>query len=493
MRLINVHTEELVDFPGVLPPYAILSHRWNNHEPTYQEYRDAIGLSQSPHVTEKIRSFCHLVKDPRTVMYGLPRVQWVWIDTVCIDKTNSAELSEAINSMWNWYKRAKWCVAYLFDVRTENLDMRVEGWEIRRQIRSSEWFRRGWTLQELLAPQKVVFYSREWTYLGSKTADVSDTLGPLRDPLHFANLIEKATAIDSRILTGEKPVQWASVAQRMSWASRRSTSRPEDAAYCLLGLFDLNMPLLYGEGGPNAFRRLQEQILHESDDDSIFAFRFGSIGAALADAPENFKGCESIERVQTGRRKSYAVVHQRLILSSPAIQVKNIGGPGQANRRQYIIRLDCVGFGPVRDPAGLACHFELIGLEEVGDQFRRRQGMVNAVKDLTKAEVEEKVRRGEWAEVEMMDFSIPISWRVTLWRRGRQDLRAPKVHTFTQPDSLYFGGSLVSGGLQAPRQADDTDSSDEDRSREARDAFLDLMAKTGGRTHGETTRGTPDQ
>ncbi|KAK4500830.1 hypothetical protein PRZ48_009022 [Zasmidium cellare] len=477
MWLINIHTEKLEDFVGAAPAYAILSHRWTNDEPTFQDYVvNPPSHSGSHSGNTKIRDFCHLVRNTKNVIHGLPRVNYAWVDTVCIDKTSSAELSEAINSMWEWYKRAKWCVAYLSDVNVENLDVRTDRDAIRHQIQSSEWFTRGWTLQELLAPQKVVFYSKEWTYLGSKSALVPSALSTLRDPFGLVTTIEIATSIDGRILRGEKPVQWASVAQRMSWASRRSTTRPEDAAYCLLGLFDLNMPLLYGEGGPNAFRRLQEQILHESDDDSIFAFQLGSMGAALADSPEGFKGCENIERVQTQRRKSYVVVHQRLILSSPAIQVKNIRASSKANRRQFIIRLDCVAAYPNAEGDVRQCQFQLIGLQQVGDQFRRRQGIVNSVKDMTKAEVDEKVRKGEWSEVEMMDFSIPISWRIALWRRGRHDLTAPVVQTFTELDTPYFGGILSPRATPAASGKPEDASSDEERSREARQAFLELMS-----------------
>ncbi|KAF2167492.1 hypothetical protein M409DRAFT_22301 [Zasmidium cellare ATCC 36951] len=478
MRLINIRTEKLEDFVGGTPAYAILSHRWTNDEPTFQQYKaDPLACGGNT----KIRDFCRLVRDSKNVMHGLPQVQWAWVDTVCIDKTSSAELSEAINSMWDWYKRAKWCVAYLSDVSVQDLDLRKDRDIIRHSIQSSEWFTRGWTLQELLAPQRVAFYSKEWSYLGSKSPHIPSALSILRDPLDIVSTIEIATSIDGRILRGHKPVQWASVAQRMSWASRRSTSRPEDAAYCLLGLFDLKMPLLYGEGGPNAFRRLQEQILHESDDDSIFAFQLGSMGAALADSPEDFKGCEYIERVQTKRRKSYVVVHQRLILSSPAIQVKNIRASSKANRRQFLIRLDCVKVSPNIDTDRSQCKFQLIGLQQFGDQFRRRQGIVNSVKDMTKAEVDEKVRKNEWSEVEMMDFSIPISWRIALWRRGRHDLRAPPVQTFTGLDTPYFGGILAPPAGQTLFRSRSDASSDEDRTRKAREAFLNLMTGPEGR------------
>ena len=172
--------------------------------------------------------------------------QWLWIDTCCIDKKSSAELSEAINSMYAWYEHAAVCYAYLSDV------------QINTFVMNSRWFTRGWTLQELLAPQHVRFYSREWLLIGTKQG--------------LAHTIAKITGISEQILTGTESIHAASTAKKMSWASERSTTKIEDVAYCLMGIFDVNMPLLYGEG-ERAFTRLQEEILKSSDDMSIFAWK----------------------------------------------------------------------------------------------------------------------------------------------------------------------------------------------------------------------------
>jgi hypothetical protein len=166
----------------------------------------------------------------------------------CIDKTSSAELSEAINSMFRWYSRSKVCYAYLTDVSYDGFD---------DSLPKSRWFTRGWTLQELLAPSSVVFYSAEWTRIGDSEVLIS--------------VLRNVTRIDEGILSRTKSLDWVSVAEKMSWAATRETTRVEDMAYCLLGIFDINMPLLYGEGG-RAFQRLQEEILRNSQDQSLFAW-----------------------------------------------------------------------------------------------------------------------------------------------------------------------------------------------------------------------------
>lgn len=172
------------------------------------------------------------------------------MSSCCIDKTSSAELSEAINSMFRWYRDSSVCYTYLADVSYSNpIDMDT-------QISMSRWFTRGWTLQELIAPRQVRFYTNEWLFIDSK-ADMS-------------GLISTITGIDPQILLGAD-LETASVARRMSWASQRKTTRSEDIAYCLLGIFDVNLPLIYGEG-MRAFQRLQEAIMSRSYDQSLFAW-----------------------------------------------------------------------------------------------------------------------------------------------------------------------------------------------------------------------------
>jgi hypothetical protein len=235
MRLLKLDSNGsfgLVEFTGdVVPPYAILSHTWgaDAEEVTFHEV--AAGLGQHKSGYRKL-VFC----GTQALQDGL---SFFWVDTCCIDKSSSAELTEAINSMFRWYQEAARCYVYLSDVCT-GISLQHQ-----QQIENSTWFRRGWTLQELLAPKSVFFYSAEGTLLGSRGSLLQE--------------IEAATGICSSALQGE-PLHQFSVETRLSWAEGRVTKRAEDAAYCLLGIFDINLPLIYGEGRRKAFIRLHREI-----------------------------------------------------------------------------------------------------------------------------------------------------------------------------------------------------------------------------------------
>ena len=153
--------------------------------------------------------------------------------------------------MYKWYEQADICYAYLSDIATAERTSRVKIME----FRNSKWFTRGWTLQELIAPRSVEFYAKDWTDLGTKSSRQDE--------------ISIITGIDVRILDGEDPAI-CNVAERLSWAATRTTTRIEDAAYCLLGLFQVHMPLLYGEG-ERALIRLQEEILKTTEDYTLLA------------------------------------------------------------------------------------------------------------------------------------------------------------------------------------------------------------------------------
>ena len=264
MHLLQSSSLELKDFPAnQVPPYAILSHTWGENEVLFTDVQE--GKAEGKPGYEKIQQSCK-----RAAADGY---EHVWVDTCCIDKRSSAELSEAINSMYNWYRRAGVCYAYLADVSSDD---DCEG--VNSDFARSRWFKRGWTLQELIAPANLIFMSRDWIEIGSKLS--------LR--IQSAHI----TGIDPYILDGQVGLDAASVAQRMSWASYRETTRKEDVAYCLMGLFGVNMPLLYGEED-EAFIRLQEEILKNSDDHSLFAWVDSSTAAddmhgMLADSSASF-------------------------------------------------------------------------------------------------------------------------------------------------------------------------------------------------------------
>ncbi|KAF2187170.1 HET-domain-containing protein, partial [Zopfia rhizophila CBS 207.26] len=238
MRLINTQAMPLEEYFGdAIPEYAILSHTWEDGEITLAEF--AMPEAKAKPGYEKIEYTCK-----QAVEDGL---KYAWVDTCCIDKSSSAELLEAINSMFEWYRYAAVCYAYLIDVTKEDFD---------EAFAQSRWFPRGWTLQELIAPHDVIFYGHKWDQLGRKK-DLIDSISSI-------------TGIAAESLLSIHSVFRESIACRMSWAAHRRTMRIEDEAYSLLGIFGVHMPLLYGEGN-HAFIRLQEEIMKVSDDQTILA------------------------------------------------------------------------------------------------------------------------------------------------------------------------------------------------------------------------------
>jgi hypothetical protein len=208
--------------------------------------------------------------------------QLIWTNTFCIDKTSSAELSEAINSMYKWYEGSCICYVYLADVAEDARRLFFNGTGAKNSFDSSRWFKRGWTLQELIAPVVVEFYNVDWMFIGTKRS--------------LQQHITKITGIAITVLRGASP-RSCDIATRMSWASRRQTTRIEDQSYCLLGLFGVNMPLLYGEG-QKAFQRLQEEILKIEEDYTLFTWYPASLDRTLnegllAREPSDFNTLEN--------------------------------------------------------------------------------------------------------------------------------------------------------------------------------------------------------
>ena len=292
MRLLHTGKYIVEEFlPKERVKYAILSHTWGKGEISLRDIES--GAWRDRAAADKLIGVCHLAEQEG--------FEYVWMDTCCIDKSSSAELSEAINSMFQWYQRANVCYVYLDDVELVNPDMALHEltWMMDtaqcQAVSQSRWFTRGWTLQELLANRNVHFYDRNFEVIGQKS--------------QLNRVLSHITRIAWEHLS---PPLNASVAQIMSWAAGRQTARPEDRAYSLLGkyltptseiqrvwanfptgLLGVNMPLLYGEGEENAFYRLQLEILTRSDDESIFAWvdeDATPFSAPLARSPDAFLG-----------------------------------------------------------------------------------------------------------------------------------------------------------------------------------------------------------
>ncbi|OJT07399.1 Vegetative incompatibility protein HET-E-1 [Trametes pubescens] len=282
IRLLNTTTGKfhVFDDPREVH-YAILSHVWarppdlRDPELTYQDVlriHDSHTFEQNPSSPHQVISYLPQFPEKYRKLCDIARehgYDYAWADACCIDKTSSSELSQAINAMYDWYRYADVCYVFLHDVPTPapaSKDLEIHG---RSRFRTSLWFKRGWTLQELLAPDVVVFLSDVWQVIGTK-----HTLAPL---------IEDITTIPRDVLTGRKALEDVSVACRMSWASSRKTTHEEDQAYSLLGIFGVTLRTTYGEGS-YAFIRLQQEILKQIPDQTIFAW-----GLALSTETSHFR------------------------------------------------------------------------------------------------------------------------------------------------------------------------------------------------------------
>ncbi|KAF2623621.1 HET-domain-containing protein, partial [Macroventuria anomochaeta] len=244
------------------PRYAILSHRWEFPEITFDDIEPLkLALRRTPTQliptnlrasAAKIRGACAIAQQQD--------IEYIWIDNCCIDKSKSEELRYALNSMFKWYRNAVVCYTYFNDVTFDKADEKMfMSDHPNRRGQPSEWFERGWTLQELLAPQNMQFYDKRWKLMGTRN--------------ELAVLVGRITGIGAEYLSGRRDLSEASYATRMSWMAGRVTQEVEDIAYSLIGLFDTYLEPMYGEG-TRAFVRLQEAIMNEFGrfDESLFAW-----------------------------------------------------------------------------------------------------------------------------------------------------------------------------------------------------------------------------
>ncbi|RMY13029.1 hypothetical protein D0868_02241 [Hortaea werneckii] len=353
MLLLNARTYALKFFhtPKTAPPYAILSHTWEDDEVLFKDMDD-LERAKAKSGWQKIEYVCR-----QALNDGLERA---WVDTCCIDKSSSAELSEAINSMFKWYECSEVCYVYLCDL-TMTATLRddhpmVMGWlEVAENLfqhlwedhemyfravtsvtisagrihdgihgrpcnesvislidtlgafSRAKWWSRGWTLQELLAPRNIVFMDQHWQQIAR-----------LPELVVTVSTISK---VDVGVLLKTAPLQSRCIAERLSWASKRSTTREEDTAYALLGIFDANMPLLYGEGS-RAFKRLQEIISLRSNDLSIYAWLNPLLvddHLTFAASPSYFASFNAVRKRSSGPSTGVTTSSVGVTLTSPVI------------------------------------------------------------------------------------------------------------------------------------------------------------------------------
>ncbi|KAI6016007.1 hypothetical protein BKA83DRAFT_4019452, partial [Pisolithus microcarpus] len=223
--------------------FVMFSHRWGSGEPLLRDVEGhSVYATSTDGGLKKLQAFCLRACQQNYL--------WAWSDTCCIDKDSSVELQEAIASMFTWYRRSALTIVHLPDIPDTG------------SFGPSEWFRRGWTLQELLAPRTVLFYTQNWSLYKNLTGSNHKTNAGVMEEL------EKVTGIESRFLTQFSPGTH-DARSRLQWASSRCTTRPEDVAYSLFGIFNVHLPVLYGEGAENALGRLLTEIISQSGDVSV--------------------------------------------------------------------------------------------------------------------------------------------------------------------------------------------------------------------------------
>ena len=294
--------------------YAILSHTWGDDEVSFQDMAD-LERARKKKGFSKIERTCQLARDRN--------IEYAWVDTCCIDKSSSAELTEAINSMFRWYRGSHICFVFLSDL------LSIERRFIADYLPPCRWFTRGWTLQELIASQEIEFYDRGWNLVGT-----NDSL---------LKLLAEITGIDVQVLNNSDLLQTVPVARRMSWAASRQTTRVEDLAYCLFGIFDVHLPLIYGEV-QKAFIRLQEAIAQEKNDLSLFAWTSvddnllplhlrREFRGILAESPSEFKDCSNLSTISDP-----AILPAQVSITNQGFDIKDRLSDGKGD---YYLSLDC--------------------------------------------------------------------------------------------------------------------------------------------------------
>ncbi|OIW33093.1 HET-domain-containing protein [Coniochaeta ligniaria NRRL 30616] len=339
MWLLDTTTLDLCEFIGEnVPRYAILSHVWGSEEVSFADMKKAKHREAAKKKLgfRKLEGCCAQASSDGYL--------WAWVDSCCIDKRSSAELSEAINSMFDWYAKSGRCYVYLADVASAS--------SVAQDFKSSRWFTRGWTLQELLAPTDIVFFAQDWVAIGQTKRHVLFGLSTVRvngQIVRLPDVTNEVSAITNiPVWCMEQSETFicglASVAHRMYWASHRETTRPEDRVYSLMGLFNISMPILYGEGLKKAFARLQREIMSKSDDQSIFAwYRSGTASdGLLAESPDDFRNSGLVIRDNVPHLRSpFSTTNIGLQITLPMISNTNNVRRGKLHGARIQVLLWC--------------------------------------------------------------------------------------------------------------------------------------------------------
>ncbi|KAI1403472.1 heterokaryon incompatibility protein-domain-containing protein [Hypoxylon fuscum] len=340
--------------------YLVLSHCWGRpsenkawaHDDQEYTYQDALA---SPPPARKLAGFDKIFLTCK--LASRAKVRYVWIDTCCLDQTNYSELAHGINSMFEWYRKSSFCVVYLADVTwTQSMNQN----ERRKQFVNCRWFERAWTLQELIAPKEVRFYDKDWNYMGTK--------------VDLADEISEHTHIDKHILNGTSSCLMCSIAHRMSWAAKRKARKPEDIAYSLLGIFNVNMPMIYGEGSRNAFHRLQRAITTTTSELSIFGWGDETLSnsnnsSVFADSPVDFIYSDGL--IGNIPEKHYELTNKGVLMTYALRKVKF----EKRDRRYYRLFL-VVGYRPARGGPAMGGQLDVIGifLRKIDNEVFMRAG-----------------------------------------------------------------------------------------------------------------------
>ena len=313
MRLIHVETHELREFNNPPNKFAILSHRWIDDQEVRLQDWEAYIAKQEP-TSSEIQRKLGFIKIQNTCRQAKSRgLEWLWADTACIDKTNHLEVGKSINLMFSWYQSASICFVYLHDTSTGNPWFERTGDPlVLRQ--TPGWFTRGWTLQELLAPSKILFFDQHWNYLGDRT--------------ELSRVIHKVTNIPLDVLCGKDILSY-SYGDRLSWAKDRQTKEPEDRVYSLLGLLGVTLPAVgYGIGLRSALWQLESAIDRQRIDGNL----------SLPDDELFSRFITEVESSPTGivRPYKYSLYRELTVEENAAIDLPTVAQAAfNSQQRQY--------------------------------------------------------------------------------------------------------------------------------------------------------------